>query len=188
VYTRGDHDETHTVTKVESKKGETLVTVEWDRDLPTKSFQVISVRPDGLHLVSETGNPYDPPMHILRCPIELGKEWESKTKREPRLVISDKRKVAASEKVKVPAGEFEAVRVEAGFSTNPGGQVRSVVYWYAPNVGIVKMDGPPELVLKAFSLGKELSACGVAVGQLIRIPGTDLGDFGIVRACDVGLG
>jgi hypothetical protein len=157
VYTRGGSDETHTVTKVEVKEGETLVTVEWDRGVPEKPSEVVSVRPDGLYLVSETGVPYDPPWLILRCPVELGKGWKWKTQRElggQDVTISDER-TTASERIKVPAGEFDAVRVEAEYSFQPGGGRVRTVYWYAPHVGLVQINRPPHLVLKSFSPGKE---------------------------------
>ncbi|VTR94231.1 : DUF3108 [Gemmata massiliana] len=59
------------------------------------------------------------------------------------------------ENVKVPAGEFVAIRVEhrkqGDAKTEP-----TCTYWYAPKVGIVKISlGKSEIVMKSFTPGKK---------------------------------
>lgn len=57
--------------------------------------------------------------------------------------------------LKVPAGVYEAVRVDSEQDTVDG--VRQVQQWYAPGIGLVKSGevGKPGLVLKSFTPGKE---------------------------------
>jgi hypothetical protein len=151
VYLRGEREETHTVTKVEAKEGETVVTVERESDGQMKPYWVVSVRPDGLYLVAETGEPYDPAWQLLKCPVEVGKSWAGKSGRGANLTLEGTLTVDATKKLKVPAGEFEAVQL-----TWAPKDASSLKYWYAPNVGVVQIGrDPPHLVLKSFTPGKE---------------------------------
>jgi hypothetical protein len=54
------------------------------------------------------------------------------------------------ERVKVPAGEFVAARVE--WDVAPG---QTVTYWYARGVGLVRQDGTPNRTLESFTPGRE---------------------------------
>ena len=56
------------------------------------------------------------------------------------------------EKVKVPAGEYDAIRVK---HRNESSKDQDRTYWYAVEVGIVKMEGGNRMVLKSFTPGKE---------------------------------
>jgi hypothetical protein len=152
VYTRLGSDETHVVTGVEVKENETLVIVERVMtDGEKKPNKVVSVRPDGLFWVAEGGEAYDPPWCILKHPPEVGHAWETKTARATSSPFTIKRKVVAEERLKVPAGEFQTIRVE---SESPFA-ISTTTYWYAPRVGIVQIDDPPHLILKSFTPGKE---------------------------------
>jgi hypothetical protein len=152
VYLRGEVEETYVVTKVEVKENEKIVTVEQvEKDGTKKPNQVVSVRPDGLYMLSETGAVYDPPWCIFKLPVKVGQTWETKTRRGDGITVNGKQKVVAEERLKVPAGEFQTIRVE---SESPFA-ISTTTYWYAPRVGIVQIDDPPHLILKSFTPGKE---------------------------------
>jgi hypothetical protein len=159
VYLRSGQEETHAVTKVEAKEGEMVVTVEREQGGKTTPYWVVAVRSDGLFLVAESGEAYDPPWCLLKCPVEVGKSWDGNSEREDYITLVGRRTVAAAEKLKVPAGEFEALRITSERVTSETGDARvrsSTTYWYAPHVGVVQIDrDPPHLVLKAFVPGKE---------------------------------
>lgn len=82
----------------------------------------------------------DPGYQLLRFPLEVGKKWDFKTqwlnkqngvKGGAQLDVE----VKAMESVKVPAGEFEAYRLEAsGYLNTVTGRNWSATatYWYAP--------------------------------------------------------
>ena len=83
---------------------------------------------------------YDNGYQFLRFPLEIGKKWEFKTtwhnkgngnKGRTEMEVA----VKSQEKVRVAAGEFEALRIEGvgymNFSTGGSRRVQ-VTYWYAP--------------------------------------------------------
>ena len=109
----------------EPKDAEALYTDEWN--------QVVS---------ATSGSRIEPHTDSLKFPLEVGKSWEAK------FVVSSPSgaksrgsidtKVASFEKVKTPAGEFDAYRVTSegwinGVSWN-GSFKRTMTQWYAPSV------------------------------------------------------
>jgi hypothetical protein len=53
------------------------------------------------------------------------------------------------ERIEVPAGVFDAIRVEAIYTLND--KPRKITSWYAPKVGLVRREGHVSNVLKAFN-------------------------------------
>ena len=105
VYLRGDAEETQVVTKVEVKENEKIVTVEEvAKDGTKKPYQVVSVRPDGVYLVAESGRKYDTPWCVFKTPAVVGQEWETATSQGKDWMIRGTKKVIAEERLKVPAG------------------------------------------------------------------------------------
>jgi hypothetical protein len=95
-------------------------------------------------------------LHLLRLPYSVGDAWERKHSR-PWLTRTASQ-VVAEEKVKVPAGMFDCVRVETkGYKRDELAWVRTD--WYASGIGLVKSTGYPNekctRVLKQFTLGKD---------------------------------
>ncbi len=100
----------------------------------------------------------DPGYELLRFPMEVGKKWDFKTRWQfkqsgakggARLDVE----VKGMESVKVPAGEFEAYKLEAsGFMNADSGRNwrASATYWYAPKaksiVRFVWVDGGNDYV------------------------------------------
>ena len=105
------------------------------------------------------GGPITPPIVLLSEPIELGKTFTEKEVKMGSDTMSVEVKVAEKlEKVKSPAGEFEAVHVTV--TAKPAeGQVVSD-YWFAKGVGVVKQelqlgDVSVTTKLKSYEIAKE---------------------------------
>lgn len=102
----------------------------------------IAMDPELGTLVSGNGSRFSPAARTLKFPLEVGATWEMRSDVTladgGRSRFSIENKVAGIEKVRTPAGEFEAFRVESrggvqGLSWN--GYFRVVqTQWYAPSV------------------------------------------------------
>jgi len=106
-----------------------------------------SMTPD-LTILDSPRFSYDSGYQFLRFPLEIGKEWEFKTKwRNNQNGTSGRTQfdvaVKAVESVKISAGEFDAYKLEAGgwMNFDAGGSRRvSVTYWYSPKAkAIIRM-------------------------------------------------
>jgi hypothetical protein len=90
------------------------------------------------------GTRYDPPIVGVKFPLTVGESWKSSYLSESATAKSKGDidfKVVAREKVKTPAGEFDAFRIESGgwvTGVSWSGSVRiAQVQWFAPAVGRV---------------------------------------------------
>jgi hypothetical protein len=134
---------TDVVTKVEKKDAATHVTI--TRDYTgggVRYVTTIAVSDEGLSRVAVNGKDLDRPVLLLKTPPKVGTKWE--------LAGGGEYRVTKEEEVEVPAGKFKAVRVEVS-----GGESTTVL-WFAPAVGLIKMDGgggEQVTVLKEFKAG-----------------------------------
>lgn len=102
----------------------------------------------GVFLAVELNEPYDAPWCMLQLPHVIGQTWATKPARKGNVLVDGTMKAAAVEKIKVPAGEIEAYRVDWKL----GGQ--NVSYWYAPGYGLVQQSGGTNWKLKSVTAGK----------------------------------
>jgi hypothetical protein len=149
----GNEGRTEVVTAVEQKPKEEVWVVTVDR--VNKDGKVINeerkweVSKQGLRLVGTwlTRDREPKPHTFLKLPHRAGEKWAF----NPDL---DEFQCVALEKqrVKVPAGEFDAVGIEIQL-----GRKESITWWFAPDVGMVRMgdEKKPSCVLKSFTPGKE---------------------------------
>lgn len=99
---------------------------------------------------------YDPPMLVLPPVLEVGARWQAKSAqrhttraegspdREVTTQIDRSCEVKAKEQVTVPAGSFDALRVDC--TDTVGGSVATI--WYVDGVGAVKFgDSGPRLTV-----------------------------------------
>ena len=168
TYSTPDREFVRTVTKVESKDGARIVSVSSVRDDGTAvPHEVVSVSERGLVQLEQPivrlnveGGSTDhiqarkPPLDLLRLPSMPGNSWEYST---PDRKLSFK--AGKPERVKTPAGEFQAIPVELVCNLT-GGPTAHARYWYARDVGVVKwtsrVGGTEQVVvLKSFSPGKD---------------------------------
>jgi hypothetical protein len=143
VYDCGGHDETVTIAKVEDKDGAKLITTEYVRATGRSHHMTWSVGATGVFLVAEHGTTYPAPWCIFKLPHKEGDSWKTAGH-------GGDMRAGPLEKVKVDVGEITAARVEWDLG---GG--RTVAFWYADGIGLVKTDGGIFKGLKSFTRGKE---------------------------------
>ncbi len=94
-------------------------------------------------LMTSGGGPkvsYAPALPILKYPLKVGAAWREpyQTKTEFIFTINDsweyEGKVTGWESVRVPAGTFEALRIDWSIRQTSGSGGHSGTYWYAPEV------------------------------------------------------
>jgi hypothetical protein len=149
VYEDPDGEETLTITKVEDVEEGKVVTVEKVTEKGRTPDEKMIVSVGGLARIESMGSTYSPPMIMLKVPYRPGNTWKSDPARS-----EENAKVIGVETVKVPAGTFEAVRVDAKYASGVP-QPKPASFWYAPGVGLVKFAGSTEQVLKSFTPGAE---------------------------------
>jgi hypothetical protein len=153
VYGYDGKEEAEVVTAVEKKDTSLIVTVQRVDGFGRKSDSQVRVSKDGLFRL--TGGPAvkHPPMCLLKLPHKAGAKWETFTGAWD--MFESTVTAHGPEKIEVPAGKFEAIRVETKFPQREGDSIVGK-YWYAPGVGLVKQTyGGYVRVLKSFTAGKE---------------------------------
>lgn len=149
VYETGGAERVLIVAKIEHRNGTTVVIVEREDNGKRSEDDVVEVSGAGLIRTRWAGTDYDPPLVLVKGPVRVGESWAVKT-----IGVEGTKKVAAVETIKVPAGTFEAVRVESDYG--PATAPSKSTAWYAPNVGLIKVvdGGTVTWLLKAVELGK----------------------------------
>lgn len=159
-------DFTDSVTAVERKEGVTYVTVE-RRDVaegppgvPTVTIRSVVAVSSGGVVVKDCGlGPADPgvPVRLVAVPPRRWRYDSRFRGQEGEHILT----ATGPEKVRVPAGEFDAVKVhEVWVQTDGGLGPRESFTWYAPGVGLVKHEffdhyAPVVTVLTAFTPGRD---------------------------------
>jgi hypothetical protein len=149
----------NTVTKVENKDGVAHVTLGIVDRGETSLWAEVDVSAGGVVRRTAAGQKMEPPEPVVKLPFKAGETWTYQKKspgggRTARKTFT----LVAEEEVEVPAGKFQAIRIDEEWESNRG-HVRSS-QWHAPGVGLVKMttvEGTTEMstyVLKAFKPGK----------------------------------
>jgi hypothetical protein len=150
VYQYGKEDVEEEVTEVEANAdGSQLVTVRVPGIVEKGRRVVYHVTPRRLSIVELYGQRCDPPLCLLKLPVDKGERWDLRHKFWEKTLVSE-----GEESVRVPAGKFECVRVVEEWQRVPERLDRSVK-WYAVGVGLVKSkasEGAPfaDKVLQSF--------------------------------------
>jgi hypothetical protein len=79
---------------------------------------------------------FDPVRQYLKNPPTTGAAWQWKGKGMMGVEIEESNQVISSDAVEVPAGKFQAVRVDTKMTQ--GGSPVTKTYWYANWVGMVR--------------------------------------------------
>lgn len=113
--------------------------------LALQGTEELVLKEDGLYATKVSGAPVNPPQLEMPAKLEVGKSWTTSSE----LTLPDQRtakiestsRVAAMEKVKTKAGEFDSVRIEANGTMNIGGASNRVVMtgWFVKGRGPVKI-------------------------------------------------
>jgi hypothetical protein len=149
---------TETVTKVEEKGGEQLIRLRRASEAAIDGMEVSYIDAWTL-VIGDDGwlgmRGPKPDFCLLKLPHSVGDVWAWKhTNTYFDRTVSQ---VVLEEKIKVPAGTFDCVRVE--IKAYDGKNLEwTETNWYASGVGLVKSTGGPNekrvQVLKKFTLGK----------------------------------
>jgi len=117
-------------------------------------MQTLRVSAEGVFILKgPDGKEVSPPNPLLKTPVRVGDAWE----REGNSVVGairTRREVRGVEWVEVPAGKYQAVRVDTRLRA--GGEDYRLTDWYAEGVGLVQSasDGLVSTVLKSFTPGR----------------------------------
>jgi hypothetical protein len=150
VYDEEEGEKVYIVTAVEKRDESTVVTVGWvgsdGKTVPKESW---AVSDRGLLLLEMDGLKRDPPTCFLKLPHQPGEAWDWVPGNAPGW-----RGVARkSERVQVPAGEYDVLPVDLQF----GRRSPILTRWYALGVGLVKSVNKEQTlrVLKSFTPGRD---------------------------------
>lgn len=166
-------DSIYRVTAVEQKGTAKLVTVSWTAEGLTALFDGNPIRstetedPNSKYLVSANGvyvvasylllekkwEEYKTPRCLLKLPAKPGDRW---TNEEPASQYKMTATVGKPEKVKVPAGTFDAIPVNIE-ATHEGKPVPRRTIWFAAGIGQIKstVDDEVAMELISFTPGKK---------------------------------
>jgi hypothetical protein len=148
------------VTEVQWKEGTAVVTVAEVRaggvSIPQAKYEVsdkglLYVAAYAYDHTAKRASPVamNPPVWLLKMPLTPGKTWEHRQADGIRHVYT----VYSKERVRVPAGEYEATPVHVAwwFDDTSKWEYR---YWHVHGVGAVQSAGQGATVLASFTKGK----------------------------------
>lgn len=137
VHDLGGRELVEVVTKVEKTDSGLAVTFEWVGENGAHTAGEIVIASDrGLQVVEYAGQKMQPPLWNLKLPHRDGNRW-SETWNPGNQTWH--LQTSGWEEVKVPAGTFQAIKVERTEVSNQlGGMTGSTTYWYAPGIGCIK--------------------------------------------------
>jgi len=128
---------TYVVAKIETIDSERLFRIDTTVDGRVQSTEHLKHSTAGLFRSRFNGIEAEPPVQMLKSPIQIGDSWKARTKIGPQEIVVEA-KIEKTEKITVPAGEFEAIQAHVATDVD-GIQVVSD-YWFAVDVGIVKQE------------------------------------------------
>ena len=158
VYKVVDQEVVVEVTGTEKFNNEDCTKLETKVGGQVKASELYFVKPDGVYRAKVKDDKIDPPVKILALPVKKNESWKVNSKVGAQTVKGEFKIKDDKEKVKVPAGEFEAVVVE-GTDLDIAGTKTTVKQWFVPGKGIVKLSysiqgNESSLELKEYTEGK----------------------------------
>ncbi len=100
----------------------------------TVATEHISIAAEGVSRVAFGSNHPDKPLLFLKLPVKIGERWKVDVKVGLETVVGEF--TTSEEKVKVPSGTYDAIKVDGEFQLN--GVDTQFTYWFAKDVGVVK--------------------------------------------------
>jgi hypothetical protein len=139
IYKVGDQTVEVKVVGKESYNGEECTKIETWVGGKAVASELYSIKADGVYRVKVKDDKIDPAIKVLPLPIgKNGDAWKFSSKVGTQSVAGEFKIKDIKEKVKVPAGEFEAVAVE-GNELDVAGTKTTVRLWFVKDKGIVKL-------------------------------------------------
>jgi hypothetical protein len=122
------------VVKVEIVNGAPVAQVDTFLQGKVMASEQLQANAQGVFRLKSNEQEFKPAVHLLRYPAKDGESWETVTGGGAPIRYRCK---AVRETVKVPAGTYQAVRVQIDADQN-GTLLVQTLYWFAPEVGMVK--------------------------------------------------
>jgi hypothetical protein len=148
------------ITEAKADGAGTVVTVVRTKAGQEEWQSTFRVTRAGFDMLASGGVTYDRPLPFLKAGAKAGDEWEY-TYTRPPTTFRNRLKVVGPDRVEVPAGKFDAVRVDQSETNslvgvaNPNGPSIESACWYAPGVGLVRQVWQgQETTLMSFTPGK----------------------------------
>ncbi|MGL4555278.1 MAG: hypothetical protein ACRC33_29275 [Gemmataceae bacterium] len=139
------------LTKMEKVGKTDCARLEMIVDGKARSFEHLAVTDGVLSRYSFEAKEANPPIPLLKLPPKAGEKWNVESKLDGQVYKGTLE--STLEKVKVPAGEYPAVKV-AGPDMDLNGAKFSVTYWFASGVGLVKLQSELAGLKVVFELEK----------------------------------
>jgi len=98
-------------------------------------FEYVAVLGDGVYRFTSAGKDITPPLRFLKLGIKNGEKWTVNSVSENVQLVGTF--VGEDDTVKVPAGQFQTMRVSSK-DFQLGTEKMALEHWFAPNVGIVQ--------------------------------------------------
>lgn len=163
IYDVNGEEETEVVTAVKMQGRAIFVTVHQviflkESDIKMKLAEDGLYQLTGVAALPKSHKDVETPSLILRLPYKPGMKWRTFTAAWP---FGESTFTAyGPERVEVPAGKYQAIRVETTDAAKTEPNTIQRTYWYAPGVGLVKFvfeHGKDKYVrtLKSFTPGKD---------------------------------
>jgi hypothetical protein len=134
-YKSNDTKVTLKVTKHEKVGDKLCAVIETLRDGKVEGTECVSVSQAGAIRVSFNGQAASVPLMFLKFPPKKGEKWKVDS-----MIGSENVKgefTIEEEKIKVPQGEYDTIKSVGAIEVN--GQATTIAYWFAKNVGVVKL-------------------------------------------------
>lgn len=133
---KGIWEMSYQVAKLESENDQQAYRVEMVLDKKIVLTEHLHQTPEGLFRSRLQDARLSPPLLLLKNPVEPGQQWTTKTQIGAQELTIEC--AVESERVKVPAGEYDAIKLTVATQADES-DIRST-YWFAPGVGIVRQD------------------------------------------------
>jgi hypothetical protein len=147
------------VTSAEQKGDTRILHLEQSQDGKLTMSDNWGVSTEGVYRTSLTGAAGDPAAFLVKYPHKPDEKWTARAELKGDITLCQSFMARDVELVKVPAGTFQAIHVEFILEAT-GERTVGAEYWFAQDVGIVKMrlqkgDRIVTHELKSFTPGKE---------------------------------
>ena len=133
---KGDAEMSYQVAKLESEADQEAYRVEMVLDKKIVLTEQLNQTPEGLFRTQLQDAKLSPPLLLLKNPVKSGEQWRTKTQIGAQELTIECQ--VESERVSVPAGEYDAVKLTVSTQANES-DIRST-YWFAAGVGIVRQE------------------------------------------------
>ncbi|MCI0700170.1 MAG: hypothetical protein L0241_03685 [Planctomycetia bacterium] len=137
VYKVGEVEVTQTVVGTERFNNEDCIKLEMRAGDEIKSTELLAVRSDGIFRVKTKDDVIKPPVKVLPAVIKVGDTWPVNLKVGGAMVKGNLTVKSDKEKVKVPAGEFDAILIESQNLVVADSPV-TLRSWFVRGRGVVK--------------------------------------------------